>query len=176
MEEEDVWQLRKKQGVKSFRIKMLNINILDVECYLKTQRWTRTQSKYTGSQQFSDLRLADKLAPFLFSRIHSTYSHTVGTQSQYFSISLHFEVSLSVFPEGSNYKTFLLSTSDVCLMMVRTELCQSAQWYHEQVHFSECSSSYSKLWWFTMPLPQRPLKKLWETVVALNVSLGHKQS
>lgn len=85
----------------------------------------RAQSKHRCRQHFSDLSLADKLALFLFSRIHSTYSHTVATQSQYFSTSFHFEVRLSVFPEGSNYKTFLSSTLDVCLMMVRTEPCQS---------------------------------------------------
>lgn len=119
-----------ERNKKSFRIKMPSINILDVKCYLKTEM-NEGKKQIHMQMTFSDVKLADKLVSFLFSRLHSTYGHKVGTQSHYFSISFHFEVRLSVFPEGSNYKTFLLSTSDMCLMMVRADLCQPVQKHHE---------------------------------------------
>lgn len=112
---------------------------------------------------FSDLRLANKLAPFLFSRLHGTYGHKVGTESHYFSVSFHFEVRLSVFPEGSNYKTFLLSTSDMCLMMVRAELCQSAKISRIDPLLKVVIFVFHILMVHEVSAPKAETQKVWET-------------
>lgn len=60
-----------KEG--SFRIKILNINQFDVQCYPKTEM---NQGTNTCGKYISDLEVADNLVPLLFSAIHITLIHT----------------------------------------------------------------------------------------------------